>query len=49
MKYEGPKSYQSKDMAKAFADKQMDKRTGQNLYVPDLSIQGHKKNKTKTT
>ena len=55
MKYEGPNSYQSKDMAneKAFADKQIDKwtdeqtdkQTGQKLYAPDLLIGGggHKK------
>ena len=35
--------YQSKDMAnvKVFADKQTDKRTGQKLYSPDLSMRGH--------
>ena len=34
MKYEGPNSYQSKNMAnvKAFVDRQMDKQTGQKLY-----------------
>ena len=44
MIFEGPNSYQSKDMANvsAFADKQTDKWTGQKLYAPDLSIQGHK-------
>jgi hypothetical protein len=44
MKYESPITYHSKDMAnvKVFADKQTDRRTGQKLYVPDLSIQGHK-------
>ena len=43
-KYEGPNSYQSKDMAnvKVFVNKQtdegqMDKRTGQKLFAPDLS------------
>ena len=45
MKYEGPNSNQSKDMAnvKVFADIEMDKRTGQKLYALDLSMQGHKK------
>ena len=44
VKYEGPNSYQSKDMAnvKVFAGKQTDKWTGQKLYAPDLSMQGHK-------
>ena len=28
---------------KIFADKQTDKRTGQKLYAPDLSMWGHKK------
>ena len=42
-KYEGCKSYQSKDMAKVkvFPDKQMEKRThrptdGQKLYLPPI-------------
>ena len=37
VKYEGPNSYQSKDMAnvKVFADKETDKRTGQN-YMPPI-------------
>jgi hypothetical protein len=40
--YEIPITYNSKDMAnaKVFADRQTDKRTGQNLYAPDLSIRG---------
>ena len=44
VKYEGPNSYQSKDIAnvKVFADKQTDKRiyglTDQKLYAPDLSM-----------
>jgi hypothetical protein len=29
-------------MLKFFADRQTDRRTGQKLYAPDLSIQGHK-------
>ena len=47
VKYEGPDSYQSKDMAnvKDFADQQTDrptdKWTGQKLSVPDLLIRGH--------
>ena len=28
---------------KVFTDKQMDKQTGQKLYAPDPSMQGHKK------
>jgi hypothetical protein len=28
---------------KVFADRQTDRRTGQKLYAPDLSIRGHKK------
>ena len=41
VKYEGPNSYQSKDISnvKVIADKQTDKRKGQ---APDLSMQGHK-------
>jgi hypothetical protein len=27
---------------KVFADRQTDRRTGQKLYAPDLSIRGHK-------
>ena len=48
VKYEGPNSYQSKDMAsvKVFVDKRTDKwtngRTAQKLYAPDLSMRGHK-------
>ena len=44
MKYEGPKSYQSKDMTKVkvFVDKQTDKWTGQKLYAPNLLMRGHK-------
>ena len=44
MKYEGPKCYQSKDMAnvKVFADKQTNARTSQKLYVPDLLMQVYK-------
>ena len=44
VKYEGPKSYQSKD--KVFVDKQMDARTNGldiNYNAPDLLMQGHKK------
>ena len=43
-KYEGPNSYQSKDIAnvKAFADKQADEWTGKKLYAPDLSRQEDK-------
>jgi hypothetical protein len=29
-----------------FADRQINRRTGQKLYAPDLSIQGHKKRQT---
>ena len=45
VKYEGPNSYQTKDMAnvKVFADKETDKRTGQKLLASYLSMQGHKK------
>jgi hypothetical protein len=49
MKYESPITCYSKDMAnvKVFADRQTggqtDRRTGQKLYAPDLSIRGHKK------
>ena len=46
MKYEGPNSYQSKDMAnvKVFADKDTDKQTGQKAtYATDLSMWGHNK------
>jgi hypothetical protein len=44
VKYESPITYHSKDMAnvKVFADRQTNRRTGQKLYAPDLSIQGHK-------
>ena len=47
MKYEGPKSYQFKDMTyvKGFCrqtDRRTDKQTGQKLNAPDLSMQGHK-------
>ena len=44
IKYEGPKSYQSKDMAnvKVFADEQTNKRKGKKLYAPDLSMRGIK-------
>jgi hypothetical protein len=44
MKYESPITKHSKDMAnvKVFADRQTDRRTGQKLYAPDLSIRGHK-------
>jgi hypothetical protein len=40
MKYESPITCHSKDMAnvKVFADRQTDRRTGQKLYAPDLSI-----------
>jgi hypothetical protein len=40
MKSESPIIYHSKDMAnvKAFADR----RTGQKLHAPDLSIRGHR-------
>jgi hypothetical protein len=30
-------------MLKVFADRQTDRRSGQKLYAPDLSIRGHKK------
>jgi hypothetical protein len=48
MKYQSPIPYHSKDMAnvhdvRVFADKHTDRRTGQKLYAPDLSIRGHKK------
>jgi hypothetical protein len=44
MKYECPITCHSKDMAnvKVFADRQTDRRSGQKLYAPDLSIWGHK-------
>ena len=37
MEYKDPNCYQSKDMANVnvSANKQTDKRTGQNLYAPD--------------
>ena len=42
MKYEGPNSYQTKDVAnvKVFADKQMDKWMGQKLYAPIYQCEG---------
>jgi hypothetical protein len=42
MEYESPITYHSKDMAnvKFFADR----RTGQKLYAPDLSIRGDRNN-----
>ena len=45
MKYEGPHSYQSEDMAnvKVFADKQTDRQENgeaKTIY-PQLSMQGH--------
>jgi hypothetical protein len=45
MKYESCITYHSKDMAnvKVFADRQTNRRTGQKLYAPNLSIRGHKK------
>ena len=49
MKYEGPNSYQSKDMANVtvFADKQTDRQTDdQKLFAPHLSMRGHKKHVT---
>ena len=49
MKYEGPKSYQSKDMAnvKVFEYKptEAQTRTGQKLHAPDQSMQGHENRK----
>jgi hypothetical protein len=41
--HEIPITYHSKDMAnvKVFADRQMDRQTGQKLYAPDLSIRRH--------
>jgi hypothetical protein len=44
MKRESPITYHSKDKAivKVFADRQTNRRTGQKLYAPDLSIRGHK-------
>jgi hypothetical protein len=50
MKYESPITCHSKDMTnvKVFADRQTDGRTGQKLYAPDLSIQGHKNSFIKT-
>ena len=55
VKYEGSKSYKSKDMAivktkkcgqtDARTDGPRDKRTGQKLYAPDLSMWGRKKNR----
>jgi hypothetical protein len=44
MKYESPITYHSKDMVnvKVFADKLTDRQTGQKLYAPNLSLQGHK-------
>jgi ribosome-associated protein YbcJ (S4-like RNA binding protein) len=47
MKYESPITCHLKDMAnvKVFADGQTDRRTGQKLYAPDLSIRGHNDNK----
>jgi hypothetical protein len=43
VKYVSPITYHSKDMVnvKVFADRQTDRRTGQKLYAPDLSIRGH--------
>jgi hypothetical protein len=43
MKYESPITYHSKDMAnvKVFEDRQTNRRTGQKLFVLDLSIPGH--------
>ena len=45
VKYEGPHSYQSEDMAnvKVLEHKEMDQQMGQKLYAPDLSMWGHKK------
>jgi hypothetical protein len=44
MKYKSPLTCHLKDMAnvKVFEDRQTDRRTGQKLYAPDLSIRGHK-------
>ena len=44
MKFKSSITYHSKAMAnvKVLADKQMDRRTGQKLYHPDLSMRGHK-------
>jgi hypothetical protein len=49
MKYESRITYHSKDMTnvKVFADRQTNRRTGQKLYAPDLSIQGYKRKKKK--
>ena len=45
MKYVGLNYYRLKDMAnvEVFADKESDKRTGQKLYGPNLSMMGHNK------
>ena len=40
VKYESSITNHSKSMANI---KQMDRQTGQKLYVPDLSVIGHKK------
>ena len=55
MKDEDLNAYQSKDVAnvKVFADTQTDKwadkRTGQKLFAPDLSMRGHKKYQRRLT
>ena len=45
MKYEGPTSYKSKDTANVSysgqTNRQTNKWTGQKIYAPDLSMQGH--------
>jgi hypothetical protein len=44
IKYKSPITYHSKNMAnvKVFADRQTNRRTGQKLFAPDLSMRGQK-------
>ena len=45
MKYEGPNTYQTRDMAnvKVFANKETEKRTSQKRYAPIYRCRGIKK------
>jgi hypothetical protein len=49
MKSKSPITYHSKDMTnvKVFEDREINRRTCQKLYAPDLSIQGHKNSESK--
>jgi hypothetical protein len=49
MKHESPITYPSKHVAnvKVIEDRETKRRTCQNLYAPNLSMQGHKNSESK--